>query len=340
MRYSGKMKKVVLTGGLGYIGSHVAVELLAQGYEIVIIDDLSNSELFVLDRIQEISGKKVDFEQGDLRDTHFLNRVFGRHMVDGIIHLAAKKAVGESVHKPILYYDVNVGGLINLLNVIKKSVIQKFVFSSSCTVYGAPDHLPVTEETPFGDTPSPYGKTKQMCEHILKTSSPVCDYDIVSLRYFNPVGAHHSALIGELPKGTPNNLVPFITQTAAGLRDELSVYGGDYDTPDGSAIRDYIHVADLAKAHVQALSTSLGKYSTFNIGTGQGHSVLEVVKVFEEVSGQKIPHKVVDRRAGDVVAIFGDTTLANERLNWKSELGLKDMLADAWRWQQGLVVTK
>ncbi len=330
------MKTILLTGGLGYIGSHVAVELADRGYEIVIIDDLSNSELFVLNRIKEITGKPAEFEEGDIRDTNFLEAVFNKYLFDGVIHLAAKKAVGESVEKPLLYFDVNVGGLISLLKAIKKHSLRKFIFSSSCTVYGAPEVLPVTEKTPFGDTPSPYGKTKQICERILESSSPVSDFDIVSLRYFNPVGSHSSAKIGELPKGTPNNLVPFITQTAAGLRSELSVFGGDYDTPDGTAIRDYIHVVDVAKAHVQALDSDLGKYSALNIGTGQGYSVNQVIKTFEEVNEVKLPHKVVDRRAGDVEAIYGDTTLANKKLNWKAELGLKEMLVDAWRWQEGL----
>ncbi len=330
------MKKILLTGGLGYIGSHVAVELAAQGYDIVILDDLSNSELFVLDRIQELTGKSVAFEQGDLRDQDFLNGFFEKHGVEGVIHLAAKKAVGESMKKPLLYYDVNVLGLINLLKCLESHPVEKFVFSSSCTVYGSPDKLPVTEETPFGDTPSPYGKTKQMCEEILQSASLTTGYDIVSLRYFNPVGAHKTAKIGELPKGTPNNLVPFITQTCAGIRKELSVFGGDYDTPDGSAIRDYIHVVDLAKAHVKALKTETGKFDTFNLGTGEGYSVLEVIKTFEKVNDIKVPYQIVDRREGDVESIYGDPTKANDVLNWQAELGLADMMRDAWKWQLAL----
>jgi UDP-glucose 4-epimerase len=330
------MDKILLTGGLGYIGSHVAVELCEKGYDIVIIDDLSNSEAFVLDRIEEITGKKIDFEKGDIRDAAFLDQVFKKYPVNGVIHFAAKKAVGESVNKPLLYYDINVGGLVSLLKAIEKTSIKKLVFSSSCTVYGTPESLPVTENSPFRETPSPYGKTKQMCENILTDVASVCAYDIVSLRYFNPVGAHSSAKIGELPKGTPNNLVPFITQTAAGLRDRLSVFGGDYDTIDGTAIRDYIHVVDLAKAHVQALATSLGKYEALNIGTGNGFSVLEVVNTFIEETGQEIQYSIVDRRAGDVEKIYGDTALANEKIKWTAQLGLKEMVVDAWRWEKKL----
>ncbi|MFT5641368.1 MAG: UDP-glucose 4-epimerase [Cyclobacteriaceae bacterium] len=330
------MDKILLTGGLGYIGSHVAVELCEKGYDIVIIDDLSNSEAFVLDRIEEITGKKIDFEKGDIRDAAFLDQIFKKYPVNGVIHFAAKKAVGESVNKPLLYYDINVGGLVSLLKAIEKTSIKKLVFSSSCTVYGTPESLPVTENSPFRETPSPYGKTKQMCENILTDVASVCAYDIVSLRYFNPVGAHSSAKIGELPKGTPNNLVPFITQTAAGLRDRLSVFGGDYDTIDGTAIRDYIHVVDLAKAHVQALATSLGKYEALNIGTGNGFSVLEVVNTFIEETGQEIQYSIADRRAGDVEKIYGDTALANEKIKWTAQLGLKEMVVDAWRWEKKL----
>jgi len=333
------MAKILLTGGLGYIGSHVAVELAGKGYNIVIIDDLSNSELFVLDRIKEITGKSIEFQQGDICDKRFLKSVFSKSKIDGVIHLAAKKAVGESTLKPLLYYDVNVGGLINLLDAMKSSAIDKFIFSSSCTVYGTPEHLPVTESTPFGDTPSPYGKTKQMCEQILQSVSPISDYGIVSLRYFNPVGAHESANIGELPKGTPNNLVPFITQSAAGIRDELSVFGDDYNTPDGTAIRDYIHVVDLAKAHVRALEASTEKYDVFNLGTGQGYSVLEVIKTFQEVNGVSLKYKIVGRRDGDVETIYGNPSKANEILGWKAELGLEKMVKAAWRWEQNLATS-
>lgn len=327
------MKKILLTGGLGYIGSHVAVELAESGYEIVIVDDLSNSELFVLDRIKELAGKDILFEQGDIRDVDFLDKVFSKYEIIDIIHFAAKKAVGESMEKPLLYYDVNVNGLINLLKSIEKHPINKFIFSSSCTVYGTPEKLPVTEQTPFGNTPSPYGKTKQMCEQILEPVSRASNFQLVSLRYFNPVGAHESAKIGELPKGVPNNLVPFITQTAAGIRDELKVFGDDYDTLDGSAIRDYIHVVDLAKAHVRALNIQSEECLALNVGTGKGHSVLEVVNTFIEVTGVDLPYKIVGRREGDVPVIHGDTSYANHILDWKAQLGLKDMLRDAWEWE-------
>ncbi len=327
---------ILLTGGLGYIGSHVAVELIKQGYDVVIIDDLSNSEYSVLERLSELTDTEIYFELGDVRDITFLTGVFQRYQIENVIHLAAKKAVGESVHKPLHYYDVNVSGLINLLKVLEDHRVKKFVFSSSCTVYGQPDQLPVTESTPLGDTPSPYGKTKQMCEQILESVAKVAKHQIVSLRYFNPVGAHHSGKIGELPKGVPNNLVPFITQTSAGLRDELKVFGGDYSTPDGTAIRDYIHVVDLARAHVKALMVDLGAHIALNLGTRQGYSVLEVIKAFEEVSGIELNYTIVERRAGDLPEIYGDPSLAYKKLQWKAELGLTDMMRDAWNWQQGL----
>lgn len=329
------MSKILLTGGLGYIGSHVAVELGHQGYDIVIVDDLSNSERFVLDRISELVGKEVYFEEGDIRDEQFLTNVLSKHEIAGVIHLAAKKAVGESMEKPLLYYDVNVTGLIILLKVIQAKKIRKLIFSSSCTVYGSPDHLPVTESTPFGMTPSPYGKTKQMCEQMLESLSG-SGLQITSLRYFNPVGAHPSGRIGELPKGIPNNLVPFITQTAAGIRDELQVFGGDYDTPDGSAIRDYIHVTDVAKAHVQALNLN-ADYTVLNIGTGRGHTVLEVISTFEQVANVPVAYRISPRREGDIERIYADTSTANQVLDWKAEMNLEDMLRDAWKWQTGLI---
>ena len=331
------MSKVLLTGGLGYIGSHVAVELVANGYEPVILDDLSNSELFVLDRLKELTDQDIPFEQGDIRDLPFLNTVFGKYDVSNVIHFAAKKAVGESVQLPLLYFDVNVNGLINLLKLVERSSIQNFIFSSSCTVYGIPEKLPVTESTPFGDTPSPYGKTKQMCEEILKAVSRNVEFQTVALRYFNPVGAHDSALIGELPKGVPNNLLPFITQTAAGLRDKLSVFGGDYDTPDGTAVRDYIHVVDLARAHVKALEVGASEYLALNVGTGQGHSVLEVVNAFMDVTEEKLPYQIMGRREGDVPMIYGETSLSNEVLGWKADHSLQDMVRDAWNWQKNLM---
>lgn len=331
------MSNVLLTGGLGYIGSHVAFELIERGHEIIILDDLSNSERFVLDRLKELTGKSdIHFEEGDIRDGAFLNRVFETHKPEHVIHFAAKKAVGESVQKPLLYHDINVGGLISLLKTMEKHTVNKLVFSSSCTVYGNPESLPVTEKTPFGKTPSPYGKSKQMCERILQDVATVSDYGIVSLRYFNPVGAHPSGKIGELPKGIPNNLVPFITQTAAGMRDKLSVFGDDYDTPDGSGIRDYIHVVDLAKAHVLALEASSDDYLALNIGTGTGYSVLEVIDAFQQSTEITLPYQIMPRRPGDVPAIYGDASLANEVLGWQAEKTLADMMVDAWRWQQSL----
>ena len=328
------MRTVLLTGGLGYIGSHVAVELAAKNYKIVILDDLSNSERFVFDRLKEITGQDMLFVDGDVRDPQVVQRIFSKDRIDGVIHLAAKKAVGESVKRPLLYYDVNVNGLVNLLTETKNHAVEKLIFSSSCTVYGTPEELPVTEQTPFGMTPSPYGKTKQMCEAILEDFSKVSDYPIISLRYFNPVGAIKGGAIGELPKGIPNNLVPFITQATAGERAELKVFGADYPTPDGSAIRDYIHVVDLAKAHVKALELESEKFDTFNIGTGQGYSVLEVIEAFEKVNGVKVPYKIADRREGDVETIYGDPIKANEVLGWKAELGLENMMRDAWVWQK------
>lgn len=330
------MSKILLTGGLGYIGSHVALELANKNHQVVIVDDLSNSELFVLDRLKELTGKEILFEQGDVGDFNFLSDVFNKYDIQGVIHFAAKKAVGESVNEPLLYYDVNVSGLINLLKVLEPHSIEKFIFSSSCTVYGTPENFPVTEKTPFGNTPSPYGKTKQMCEHILNDVSNRCNYNIVSLRYFNPVGAHSSARIGELPKGVPNNLVPFITQTAKGIREKLTVFGGDYNTPDGTAIRDYIHVVDLAKAHVSALEATLDKYVALNVGTGRGYSVLEVVTAFQEVTKVNLPFVIEGRREGDIPEIYGDTQFANEKLSWKAEKSLEDMLIDAWNWQMTL----
>jgi len=331
-------EKVLLTGGLGYIGSHVAVDLMASGYEVLIVDDLSNSYKSVLDRLKKITGVSLPFIEGDLSDPAFASRIFAENKIDAVIHFAAKKAVGESVEKPLLYYRVNVGSMINILEGMLATGVKKLVFSSSCTVYGQPDKLPVTEQTPIQPAASPYGYTKQVCEKFIEDfihAHP--GHQAFSLRYFNPVGAHASAEIGELPIGVPQNLVPFITQTAAGIRNELKIFGSDYNTLDGTAIRDYIHVVDLAKAHVKALSVHTDKpFDIFNVGTGTGHSVLEVIKSFEKVSGQTLPYKLVDRRPGDVEQIFADTTYANEVLNWKAEKNLDDMMADAWRWQQSL----
>jgi UDP-glucose 4-epimerase len=333
-------KRVLLTGGTGYIGSHTAVELFAAGHDVVIADDLSNSSVTVLDRISEISGRRPDFVKLDLRDLNGLKQVFRRFDIDAAIHFAARKSVGESVEQPLLYYDVNVNSLLNLLVAMAEFKVDTLVFSSSCTVYGQPDVLPVSESTPFQPASSPYGNTKQICEHILRDYSLTgVGLKAISLRYFNPVGAHESALIGELPLGVPNNLVPFITQTAAGLRERLQVFGDDYDTADGTAIRDYIHVVDLARAHVSALQRSLhhpnaANYEYFNVGTGSGTSVMEVIKAFEAAAGVPLPYKIVGRRAGDIEQIYADTSTANAELDWRAEKTLADMLSSAWQWQQ------
>lgn len=337
------MSKILVTGGTGYIGSHTVVELLAAGMEVVIVDDLSNSELSVLDGIEEISGKRPVFAQFDLCDKAALEDLFKAHAdITGIIHFAAKKAVGESVEKPLMYYRNNFDSLLNLLELMSAYGVQNIVFSSSCTVYGQPEKLPVTEETPFQPAESPYGYSKQVCEIILRDACKAdASLHAIALRYFNPTGAHESAIIGELPRGVPANLVPFITQTAAGIREKLMVFGSDYHTADGSAIRDYIHVVDLAKAHVVALNRQLkqrqkSNYEFFNIGTGKGNSVLEVVQTFERVNDLKLNYDIVDRRAGDIENIYADTTLANEELGWTAKLGIEDMLRSAWKWQQKL----
>ncbi len=333
--------KILVTGGTGYIGSHTAVELINNGFDVVIIDDLSNSQVEVLDGIEKITGKRPEFHQFDLCDGGKLSSFFDAHKdIGGVIHFAASKAVGESVEKPLLYYRNNLFSLVLLLENLKRVGISNFVFSSSCTVYGQPDTLPVTEQTPFKPAESPYGNTKQICEEILRDTCKVeTGLKAISLRYFNPVGAHESALIGELPRGVPNNLVPFITQAAAGIRKELLVFGNDYDTPDGSAVRDYIHVVDLAIAHVKAVRRLLdGKqkmnYEFFNLGTGKGMTVLELVNTFERVNDIKLNYRIVDRRSGDVVKIYADTRLANEELGWNAERTAEDMMRSAWKWQQ------
>jgi UDP-glucose 4-epimerase len=334
------MKRILVTGGLGYIGSHTVVELQDAGYEVSIIDNLSNSSIEVLDGIARISGKRPCFTELDLRDKVGLSAYFDENNnIDGIIHFAASKAVGESVEKPLFYYENNIASLIYLLQNCKKHNIDHFIFSSSCTVYGEPDTLPITEDAPVKLAISPYGNTKQISEEIIQDFCKVADMRSISLRYFNPIGAHFSAEIGELPLGVPQNLVPFITQTAAGLRDQLSVFGDDYNTPDGSCIRDYIHVVDLAKAHVVALQRIMEKktmdqFEIFNIGTGRGSSVLEVVHAFEKVTGLNINYKIVDRRPGDVTSVYADTKKANLELQWKAELTLEEALQSAWNWEQ------
>lgn len=334
------MSKILVTGGLGYIGSHTVVELQNAGFEVVIIDNLSNSSIDVMDGINNITGVKPLFEKLDLRDKKGVEDFFNTHKdIKGIIHFAASKAVGESVENPLLYYENNIGTLVYLLQECNKHQIENFIFSSSCTVYGEPDSLPIDETAPVKMATSPYGNTKQISEEIIQDTCAISKLKSIALRYFNPIGAHDSAEIGELPLGVPQNLVPFITQTAAGIRKELSVFGDDYPTPDGSCIRDYIHVVDLAKAHVVALQRLLEdkgetNYEFFNIGTGRGSSVLEVVNAFEKVTEQKLNYKIVDRRAGDVISVFADTKKANEVLGWKSEKSMEDSLYSSWQWEK------
>ncbi len=337
------MKEMVLvTGGAGYIGTHTTVELVNAGYDVVIVDNLSNAEMAAVEGVRKITGVDVPFEKVDCCDKDALNKIFEKYKFNSIIHFAASKAVGESVLKPLLYYRNNITSLLNVLTLMKEHGVRNIVFSSSCTVYGQPKKLPVTEQTPRQPATSPYGNTKQICEDILRdTVSAYPEIFGIALRYFNPIGAHPSALIGELPKGVPGNLVPFITQTAAGLRDHLSIFGNDYDTPDGTAIRDYIDVVDLAKAHVVAVGRmingkSLKNYEFFNIGTGNGVSVMELVNAFQKVNGVKVPYEIVGRRAGDIEKIWADTSYANKELGWKAERSLEDTLASAWAWEKKL----
>ncbi|SDW09330.1 UDP-glucose 4-epimerase GalE [Aequorivita viscosa] len=334
------MKKILVTGGLGYIGSHTVVELQNSGYEVIIVDNLSNSSIDVLERITNITKNPPKFERLDLRIKSDVSEFFKNNSdIDGIIHFAASKAVSESVEKPLLYYENNLNTLIYLLQECETNGIENFIFSSSCTVYGEPDSLPITEEAPVKKATSPYGNTKQISEEILFDTCSVSSLKAIALRYFNPIGAHETSEIGELPAGVPQNLVPFITQTAAGVRKQLSVYGDDYPTEDGSCIRDYIHVVDLAKAHVIAMERLLsGKnetnYEFFNLGTGRGSSVLEVVNSFQHTTGEKLNYKVVDRRPGDVISVYADTKKANEVLGWKSEKTMEEALASAWKWEK------
>lgn len=334
------MKKVLVTGGLGYIGSHTVVELQNAEFEVVIIDNLSNSSLEVLDGITEITGKKPLFEKIDLRQKNELTQFFKKYQdISGIIHFAASKAVGESVENPLLYYENNLNTLIYLLKACNKNKIENFIFSSSCTVYGEPDQLPIDESALIKKATSPYGNTKQISEEILNDTCKISNLKSIALRYFNPIGAHDSSKIGELPLGVPQNLVPFITQTAAGLRDQLSIFGDNYPTKDGSCIRDYIHVVDLAKAHVIALQRLLknshdNQFETFNIGTGRGSSVLEVVNAFEKVTQQKLSYKIVDRREGDVISVYADTKKANDVLGWKAEKSMEESLLSSWNWEK------
>ena len=334
-------KKILVTGGTGYIGSHTVVELQGSGYDVIIVDNLSNSKIEVLDNIEKITGIRPRFEKFDLADSSFTDGFFRKHTdIEAVIHFAAYKAVGESVQKPLMYYRNNLNSLMNILDGMKNYGVKHIVFSSSCTVYGQPDKLPVTEETPRKEAESPYGNTKAVSEDIMRDFAKVNGgHNLIALRYFNPIGAHPSALIGELPVGVPNNLVPFITQTAAGIREELSIFGDDYNTPDGTAIRDFINVVDLAKAHVVAIDRLLnGKnkknYEYFNVGTGEGVSVMQLVKTFIKVTGVDLKYKIVGRRKGDIEKIWADTSYANKELGWKAEKTLDETLLSAWNWEK------
>ncbi len=335
------MKKILVTGGLGYIGSHTVVELQNSDFEVLIIDDLSNTTMTVLDGITAITNKKPNFFKIDLKNKDAVANFFKENKVDGVIHFAASKAVGESVKQPLKYYENNINTLIYLLQEMEQNKVKNLIFSSSCTVYGQAKVLPITEKAPIKIAASPYGNTKQIAEEIIADATKVSDLKAIALRYFNPIGGHDSILIGELPIGEPQNLIPYITQTAAGIRKELSIFGGDYDTYDGTAVRDYIHVVDLAKAHVVALQRLFTKKQKaalefFNIGTGKGSSVLEVIYAFEKANNKTLNYKIVSRRAGDITAAYADTTLANKELGWKSELTLEDALRSAWLWQEEL----
>jgi UDP-glucose 4-epimerase len=334
---------ILITGAAGYIGSHTVVELVEAGYEPILIDNFINSEPKVIDRLKKITGKDLSFYEGDCNDEAFVGDICKKHKnIKGVIHFAAYKSVGESVSEPIKYYENNIGSLLVLLKAIKENGITDLVFSSSCTVYGQPDILPVTEETPQKPAESPYGKTKQMCETILEdVVNSKANIKVIALRYFNPIGAHSSALIGELPRGVPSNLVPFVTQAAAGLREKLTIFGDDYNTPDGTCIRDFIHVVDLAKAHVKALDYLAEQridsfYDIFNIGTGGGNTVLEVVKTFEKVSGLKLNYTIGKRRDGDIEKIYANVDKAHNILGWKAEHSFEQALSDSWNWQNSL----
>ncbi len=333
------MKNILVTGGLGFIGSHTVLELQKVGFRVVIIDNLSNSKIEVLEQIKSITNLKPDFYNIDIRNKEALKSFFDTEKFDGIIHFAALKSVSESVQKPKEYFENNVNGLANLLAEIKNRNLNNLIFSSSCTVYGQADELPITENAALKPAESPYGETKQIGEKIINESCVSNNLDAIALRYFNPIGAHESAKIGELPLGVPQNLIPYVTQTAAGIREQLSVFGEDYPTKDGTAIRDYIHVVDLAKAHISALERLINKknksnFEVFNIGTGKGTSVLEIIQTFEKVTNQKLNYKIVKRRSGDVTSAYADTTLAFNELNWKTEKTLEEALKSAWNWQQ------
>lgn len=338
------MSKILVTGGTGYIGSHTVVELQNEGFEVIIVDNLLNSSIEILNGIEKITGIRPAFENIDCVDYMNLDRMFETQSnIDGIIHFAAFKAVGESVEKPLMYYRNNLVSLINLLQLMPIHKIKNIVFSSSCTVYGQPDQLPVTEKAPIKPATSPYGNTKQICEEIIHDTAHAASdtFRAILLRYFNPIGAHQSALIGELANGVPNNLLPFVTQTAIGIRPELKVFGNDYNTPDGSCIRDYINVVDLARAHVVALKRMMSEkmtenIETFNLGTGRGLSVLEIINAFERVNDVKVPYQIVERREGDIEQVWADATLANKVLGWEAKETIEDTLRSAWAWEKHL----
>ncbi|WP_422360362.1 UDP-glucose 4-epimerase GalE [Reichenbachiella sp.] len=335
------MKNILVTGGLGFIGSHTCVELINSGFTPIIIDNLNNSEPWIKDRIEKIVNQEISFYEGDCRDKELLNKIFTKHEITGIIHFAAHKAVGESVNEPLKYYENNLGGLTAILEISQKYNCSNLVFSSSCTVYGTPDSLPVDESAQIKSAESPYGTTKIICEKIIQDLSKADEtYKSILLRYFNPIGAHKTSLIGELPLGVPSNLVPFITQTAAGIRENLTVFGNDYNTADGSCVRDFIHVTDLAKAHIKALEFLINKNEgtceAVNIGTGNGNTVLELINAFEKSTGQKLNYTIGDRRGGDVEAVYADAKKSKDLLGWEAEISLEQSLLDAWNWQKTL----
>lgn len=334
--------EILITGGAGFIGSHTYVVLIENGYKPIIVDNFSNSSLHVISKLEIITSQKVEYINGDVNNPDILDAIFQKYSIQGVIHFAASKAVGESVEKPLKYYRNNVSATVLLLEKMQEYGVKNLVFSSSCTVYGQPKSLPVTESAEVQTATSPYGNTKQICEEIIAdTVHAKTQLSAISLRYFNPIGAHSSGLIGELPIGTPANLVPYITQSVAGIRGTLNVYGNDYPTPDGTAIRDYIHVTDLANAHVKALEYLLNQHSEnfydfFNIGTGKGSSVLEVIHSFEKATGKKVAYQIQERRAGDVTAVYASTEKSNKTLNWKAQISLEEALKDAWTWQENL----
>ncbi len=340
--------KILVTGGTGYIGSHTVVELQQKGYEVIIVDNLSNSDINVISNIEKITGIRPGFEEFDLIDPKRTSEFFKKHNdIKAIIHFAAYKAVGESVENPLMYYGNNLYSLVNILNGMKENGIENFVFSSSCTVYGQPDELPVSERAPIKKAMSPYGNTKQVSEEIITDTinSNSQELNAILLRYFNPIGAHETAIIGELPLGIPNNLMPFITQTVIGIREQLKVFGDDYQTPDGTAIRDYIHVVDLAKAHVVAVERLVAnkcetKPEIFNLGTGIGYSVLDVINSFEKVTGEKLNYKIVGRRPGDITKVWANPEIAEKVLGWKAEKGLDEMTLSAWKWEKAIAKNK